>query len=35
MKKKKYRIIFNNLTIYMILNIKYNMKNQQKHNLIK
>jgi hypothetical protein len=31
MKKKKYNIIFNNLMIYMILNIKYNMKNQQKN----
>ena len=31
MKKKKYKIIFNNLMIYIILNIKYNMKNQQKN----
>ena len=31
MEKKKYKIIFNNLMIYMILNLKYNMKNQQKN----
>ncbi len=32
MKKKKYKIIFNNLTIYMILNLKYNIKNQIQSN---
>ena len=32
MKKKNYKIIFNILIIYMILNIKYNMKNKQYNN---
>ena len=29
MKNKNYKIIFNNMIIYMIFNIKYNMKNKQ------